>query len=94
MLLPRQRVLLLYQLIWGGQRHGPTIKGTHYKKETEIIQSMVLLGQHVELDSLGITSSWSPLYASSGTPIWALYTKCSFQVYILTGAKDKILALS
>jgi hypothetical protein len=31
------------------------------------------------------------LYAS---PIWALYNKCSFQVYISTGAKDKIPALS
>jgi hypothetical protein len=55
---------------------------------------MILLGQHVKLDSLGITSSWSPLYASSGTPIWALYNKRSFQLYILTGAKDKIPAVS
>jgi hypothetical protein len=45
---------------------------------------MVLLGQHVELGSLGVTSSWSPLCASSGTPIWALYTKCSLQTHILT----------
>jgi hypothetical protein len=30
---------------------------------------MVLLGQHVELCSLGIISSWSPLYASPGTSI-------------------------
>jgi hypothetical protein len=55
---------------------------------------MVLLGLHVDLGSLGVTSSWSPPYASSDTPIWALYTKCSFQVYTSTGAKDKILALS
>jgi hypothetical protein len=66
----------------------------HYKKETGINQFMVLLEQHVELGSLDITSSWSPLYASSGTPIWALHNECSFQVYISTGAKDKISALS
>jgi hypothetical protein len=66
----------------------------HYKKETGISQFTVLLEQHVELGSLGITFSWPPLYASSGTPIWALCTKCSFQVYISTGAKDKIPALS
>jgi hypothetical protein len=44
--------------------------------------------------SLGITPSWSPFYASSGTSIWALYTKCSFQVYSSTGAKGKIPAFS
>jgi hypothetical protein len=66
----------------------------HYKKEIGISQFMVLLGQHVELGSLGVTASWFSLYASSVTPIWALYTKCSFQVYISTDAKDKIPALS
>jgi hypothetical protein len=55
---------------------------------------VVLLGQHVELGSLGITSIWSPLYTSSGIPNWALYNKCFLQIHISTGPMDQIPALS
>jgi hypothetical protein len=48
----------------------------------------------MELGSLDTTSGWHPFYAPSNIPIWDLYNKCSFQVYISTGAKDKIPALS
>jgi hypothetical protein len=55
---------------------------------------MVLLEQYMELGSLGTTSGWPPLYAASGTPIWALYNKCFLQVHISTGPMDQIPVLS
>jgi hypothetical protein len=66
----------------------------HYKKEKRASQFVVLLEQHMELDSLGITSVWPPFYAPANIPIWVLYNKCSLQIHISTGPTDQTLALS
>jgi hypothetical protein len=41
-----------------------------YKKERRASQFVVLLGQLMELGSLGTTSGWHTFYAPSNTPIW------------------------
>jgi hypothetical protein len=46
------------------------LKGRVTRKETRTTQFMVLLGQHVELVSLGTTPGWSFFYAPSDTRIW------------------------
>jgi hypothetical protein len=55
---------------------------------------MVLLGQLMELGSLGTTSGWPTFYVPSNTPIWALYNKHSLQIQISTGPEDQTPAFS
>jgi hypothetical protein len=62
--------------------------------ETRASQFVVLLGQHMELGSLGTTSGWPTFYAPSNTPIWALYNKCCYQIHISTGPVDQTPVLS